>query len=109
MWGFNPILKNCEITDMTITGDLRIGSEQGILQLQGARRVFVRRTTISEDVAYGGIPGGGLRSTCPILTIGCVDVTLEDSLGVLLRPLAHIPRPVAPTLMAGRCLPATIS
>ena len=57
MQGFNPLLKDVEITDLIITGDLRTGSNIGIAHFEGARRVFLRRIAVTEDVAYGGEPG----------------------------------------------------
>lgn len=75
--GFVPQVKDVEITDMTINGDLRTGTNQSIVQFHGARRVFLRRIHSIEDVAYSGKPTPD-RATCCIRSIGCVDFVVED-------------------------------
>ena len=72
---FNPLAKDVEITDLTITGDLRTGRNHGIAHFEGARRVALRRIVVSEKVAYSGDPG---KLTNMINAYGCVDFVMED-------------------------------
>lgn len=74
--GFNPQLKDCEVTDMRITGNLSTGTQIGVAHFQGARRVFLRRVRVQEAVAHGGDPG---KLTNMINIYGCVDVVVENS------------------------------
>ena len=72
---FNPLVKDVEITDLTITGDLRIGRNHGIAHFEGARRVALRRIVVSEKVEYSGDPG---KLTNMINAYGCADFVMED-------------------------------
>ena len=73
--GFEPTIADAELTDLTIVGDLRTGNNIGIVHLEGTRRVFLRRVTVTEKENYGRKPS---KLTNMINGYGCVDLVLED-------------------------------